>query len=89
MKIRPFFMPKIHDTRLAAWRPGRLEKKWRNHWSLKSEFGEFERRAPRSFKAWPVDNFVDKYGVWEFGSLTKRTYRYDYHASSIGWDITR
>jgi len=39
---------------------------------------EFERRAPRSFKAWPVDN------LWismEFGEFNERTYRYDYHAS--------
>ena len=35
---------------------------------------------------WPVDNFVYKSGVWEFA---KRTYKYDYYASSIGWDITR
>ena len=41
---------------------------------------------------WAVDNSVDNVDNWEFGefgSLTKRTYRYDYHASPIGWDITR
>ena len=54
------------------------------------EFGEFDWRAAWSSR--PVDKSVDNVDNWEFGefgSLTKRTYRYDYHASSIGWDITR
>ena len=85
-------MPKIQDTRLAACDPGRSRKKLEKSSEFHWEFQEFERRAPRSFKTRPVDKSVDNVDNWEFGefgSLTKRTYRYDYHASSIGWDITR
>jgi len=56
------------------------------------EFGEFDWRAAWAIPASDVDKSVDNVDNWEFGefgSLTKRTYRYDYHASSIGWDITR
>tara|TARA_R110002020_G_scaffold41193_1_gene121447 strand:- start:167 stop:373 length:207 start_codon:yes stop_codon:yes gene_type:complete len=52
------------------------------------EFGEFgtEYLGAR-WSSWAVDNSVDnednlEFG--EFGSLTKRTYRYDYHASLLG-----
>jgi hypothetical protein len=32
---------------------------------------------------------ADSIGLGVVGSLVKRTYKYDYYASSIGWDITR
>ena len=56
----------------------------------KGYFGRKPRGAPGASRA--VDKSVDNVDNWEFGefgSLTKRTYRYDYRASSIGWDITR
>ena len=57
------------------------------------EFGSLgSLTGVRARLTWPVDKSVDNVDNWEFGefgSLTKRTYRYDYHASPIGWDITR
>jgi len=58
------------------------------------EFGEFgtPRFPGQHLVTRPVDKSVDNVDNWEFGefgSLTKRTYKYDYYASSIGWDITR
>jgi len=52
----------------------------------------WEETPTRPVRPRAVDKSVDNVDNWEFGefgSLTKRTYRYDYHASSIGWDITR
>ena len=60
-------------------------------WRKSKEFGTGVSRAAPGHPV-PVDKSVDNVDNWEFGefgSLTKRTYRYDYHASSIGWDITR
>ena len=79
--VASFFMPITHRTEVLHLLPGLEQKNWRNHWSLKSEFVEFDWRAPRSFKTWPVDN------LWislEFGEFNERTYRYDYHASLLG-----